>query len=117
MNIHIQHTFLRLALLPLFLFGFTACDSDDDGGGTPVDAAGSWRGSGAYDQGTKINDFQLNLSQDGNAVSGTYSVSRTARPTMTGSVNGTVSGGKIDINMTPHGYADGSINGNSMSLY
>lgn len=118
MKTHTQPILLRLAILPLILFGLIACNlGGSSGSGTPADAAGSWRGGGNYDQGTKISSFQLNLSQDGNAVAGNYSVSRTSRDTMTGTVNGSVSGSNISITMTPHGYADGKIDGNTMNLY
>jgi len=112
-----QNKFLRIALLSLSLFGLTACDFGSSSSGSPANAAGKWQGGGAYDQGTLISNFQLDLSQDGKSVSGSYVVTRTARDTMTGSVSGSVSGKKISITMTPHGYADGSIDGNSMALY
>lgn len=78
---------------------------------------GTWTGSGAYDQGTVISQFELRLNQDGNAVSGSYTVTRTGRNTMTGAVNGSVSGSSVNLTLSPHGMAEGRVDGNTMRLY
>ncbi|MBN1269957.1 MAG: hypothetical protein JXB04_10230 [Kiritimatiellae bacterium] len=97
------------------------CDDDDDdddgGGGVPGSVAGAWSGTGNYvHNNVPITSFNLNLAQDGDNVSGSYSIKRDARDTMNGSVSGTASGGNIDLTMNPHGQADGTCSGNSMTL-
>ena len=96
-----------------------ACNDDGGGGGSgvPSSIAGQWSGSGNYDQGTAIQTFILILTQNGNALSGSYSVKRTGRGQMNGSVNGSISGNAVNVTMSPHGRADGTVNGNAMTLY
>lgn len=110
---------LRWLLMGLLAMGLCAGCEDDDGdgggGGLGGSVAGSWSGGGAYDQGTIISQFNLDLTQDGNAVSGSYSIERTGR-SMSGSISGTVSGNSIDMDFIPHGNASGTVSGNSMSL-
>lgn len=108
------------AILGLGLaFAMTGCDDDDDngGGGGGGSAAGTWVGSGAYvHNSVPIRNFTLNINQNGNAISGTYSITRDARPTMSGSLSGSVNGGSIDLVMGGHGFANGTFGGNSMTL-
>ncbi len=83
----------------------------------PNGVSGSWSGTGNYEHNNvPITAFNLNLSQDGNNVSGSYSIKRDARDTMSGSVSGSVSGGNIDMTMGSHGFADGSFSGDTMNL-
>jgi hypothetical protein len=108
---------LLLGLVVAFSLG--ACDSDDDdgGGGSGGSAAGTWTGTGNYVfNSVPITAFTMNLTQSGNAISGTYSITRDARPTMTGSLSGTVNGSSITLTMPAHGYANGTFGGNSMTL-
>ncbi len=99
----------------------SACDSggdDNGGGGGGGSAAGTWTGTGNYvHNNVPINEFTLNITQNGNAVSGTYRITREARPTMSGALSGTVNGGSINLVMGPHGVADGSFGGDSMTLH
>jgi len=110
---------LRFAAMGLAIMVLmSGCDdSSSDSSGSTAGVAGHWSGSGNYDQGTAIQTFILDLAQNGNAVSGSYSVKRTGRSQMNGSVNGSVSGSSINMTLSPHGTANGSVNGNTMSLY
>lgn len=90
------------------------CEDEGDGGGSGV--SGTWTGSGAYVQGTPISNFTLVLTQSGNAVSGSYDIARSGRH-MAGSVSGTVSANALNLTLTPHGRADGTVSGNTMSLH
>jgi len=94
---------------------FSGCDSSSSS--SPAAVAGVWTGSGAYEQGTAISNFRLTLTQDGKSVLGSYSVTRTGRSTMTGSVSGSVSGSKLNLTLSPHGMADGRVDGNTMTLF
>ncbi len=108
--------FVGLALGIMSVVFFAGCESDDDSN-DPAGVAAVWSGSGNYDQGTAIQTFVLNLTQNGNAVGGTYSVKRTGRGQMNGSVNGTIAGNNINMTLSPHGTANGTVSGNAMSLY
>ena len=90
------------------------CGGDD---GDPSGVAGKWTGAGRYDAGVPIESFELNLTQNGNALGGTYSITRPVRGNMSGTISGSISGDELDLVMTPHGWAKGSVDGNSMSLY
>ncbi len=95
-----------------------ACDDDDDGGGGGGGSAtGTWTGTGTYVYlSVPIRNFTLNITQTGNAISGTYSITRDGRGTMSGALSGTVSGGSISLLMPGHGSADGTFGGNTMTL-
>ncbi len=112
---------LGLVLGLLVACSMTACDSggddDGDGGGGGGSAAGTWTGTGNYVfLGVPIREFTLNIAQTGNAVSGTYSITRDGRGTMAGALSGTVSGGSITLLMPGHGSANGTFGGDSMTL-
>jgi len=117
---------LRAIVVGLFAVSLlTACESyfskrdngDDDDNDTSSTVAGTWNGTGSYrHNGVAIRKFKLSLNQDGNHVSGSYSIKRDARYEMNGSVSGSSSGGKVDLTMSPHGHAHGSFSGNSMTL-
>ena len=120
-------TWMKAVLLASILALFTGCGGDSGGdnsggdnsggGGDNAGVAGTWNGTGNYEHNNvPIRQFNLNLSQNGNAVSGSYTITRDARPTMTGSISGSVSGNRISMTMNPHGMAEGSVSGNSMSL-
>jgi hypothetical protein len=79
--------------------------------------AGKWSGNGRYDAGVPIDSFILDLTQNGNALGGTYSITRPVRGTMAGTISGSISGNVLDLTMTPHGWADGTVEGNVMNLY
>jgi len=107
-------------IVPLVLVGlmFVGCDdSDDDDSSSGNGLSGRWSGGGNYDQGTVISDITLDITDTNGDITGTYSVTRTGRQTMTGTVAGDVNGGNVDLRMTPHGSAAGSVDGNTMSLY
>ena len=106
----------------LMAVAIVGCDDDDDdgggGGGSSGSVSGAWHGTGNYKHNNvPITDFTMNLTQSGNSVSGSYSIKRDARPTMSGSVSGSVNGNKVDLTMGPHGHAEGAVSGNSMGLY
>jgi hypothetical protein len=112
---------LAIVLSLLMSMAIVGCDDDDDddsgSGASGGSVAGSWSGSGNYvHNSVPITAFNLNLNQDGNSISGSYSIKRDARDTMSGSVSGSVNGGSIDLTMSPHGHADGTVSGNSMTL-
>lgn len=95
----------------------TACDSGGDSNGGGGSAAGTWTGTGNYVfNSVPIREFTLNLTQTGNTLSGTYSITRDARGNMSGSLTGTVNGGNIDLSMPAHGFAAGTFGGGSMTL-
>ena len=97
------------------------CESDSSssggGGGGGSGVSGTWNGTGNYEYNSvPVTQFTLNLSQNGNAVSGSYAIKRDARDLMQGSVSGSFSGNSINMTMSPHGHASGGVSGNSMSL-
>ena len=104
---------LCLGLLP-------ACESDDDDEETTETTteetvAGIWVGTGTYHQGTPVTQIVLNLVQNGNFISGSYSVDRTGRSTMTGSITGSLINGQLDLQMGLHGSLTATYQGNVMS--
>lgn len=99
-------------LLAVFVIG---CE-DNNGGGGSSGVTGTWKGTGGYDPGTSIDDFTLVLTQDGNAVSGSYDITRPNRH-MVGSVSGTIEGNALDMTLNPNGLADGTVDGNVMTLH
>ena len=111
---------MSLALGLLVACSLGACDSGDDddgGGGGGGSAAGTWNGTGNYVfMGVPIRQFNLNITQTGNAISGTYSITRDGRGTMAGALSGSVTGGSISLLMPGHGSATGTFGGNSMTL-
>lgn len=87
---------------------------EDDGGGSGV--SGTWTGSGHYTHAKQLPvEITLVLTQNGNAVSGSYDITRPNRH-MVGSVSGTITGNTLDLTMTPHGLADGTVSGDTMTL-
>lgn len=95
------------------------CEQYGGGGGRtpePPTVTGTWNGTGRYRHGVAITKFHLELSQNGNAVSGSYSIKRDVRGEMNGALSGSVTGNSIDLTMHSHGYAKGSFSGNSMTL-
>jgi hypothetical protein len=114
-----MRTIIAYALWALSLiFVVSGCDSGGGGGSKePAGVAGEWNGTGNYvHNNVPITKFNLSLTQNSNAVKGTYSILRNARPEMNGSVNGQVDGDKISLTMNPHGFADGTVSGDSMNL-
>ena len=118
--------YLRAMIVGLFaVLLMTACESyfsgrdkgDDDDNDTSSKVTGTWNGTGSYrHNGVAIRKFELVLNQDGNHVSGSYSIKRDARYEMNGSISGSSSGGSVNLTMSPHGHAHGSFSGNSMTL-
>ena len=104
-----------LAMMVAMAGWAVGCGSGDGGDGDGV--AGTWSGSGRYDNGVSIDSFILELTQNGNAIGGTYSITRPVRGTMPGTVTGSISGNELDLTMTPHGWAEGTVDGNVMNLY
>ena len=104
-----------LAMMVAMMALWTGCGGDDGGDASGV--AGTWSGSGRYDIGVTIDSFILDLTQNGNAIGGTYSITRPVRGTMPGTVTGSISGNELTLTMTPHGWAEGTVDGNVMNLY
>ena len=79
----------RMMMIGLFsVLLMTACESyfsgrnngDDDDNDTSSKVTGTWDGTGSYrHNGVPIRKFKLSLTQDGNHVSGSYSIKRDAR--------------------------------------
>lgn len=111
---------LTAALLAAFLPAGCEYYGADNGGRDkePETVTGVWDGTGSYrHNGVAITKFHLDLVQNGNAVSGSYSIKRAVRGEMNGALSGSVSGNRIDLKMHSHGYADGTWSGNSMTLH
>ncbi len=99
------------------------CDGGgDDDGESGAGVAGHWTGTGQYhtdDEGEPISmqfTMTLDLTQTGNAVQGSYLVSRQVRGDMPGAVSGTLNGDGIDMTLTPHGRAWGTVGDRTMDL-
>lgn len=102
---------LTACLLAVFAVGCE--DDDEEGGGSGV--TGTWNGSGFYDAGVQLNDFTMVLTQDGDAVSGSYDITRPNRH-MAGSVSGSNNGGTLDLTLTPNGTVNGTVDGDTMTI-
>jgi len=101
---------LLACLLAVFVIG---CEDEEAGGASGIN--GTWTGSGFYDGGVALNNFTMVLTQDGNAVSGSYDITRPNRH-MVGSVSGSNNGGTLDLTLNPNGTVDGTVSGNTMTI-
>ena len=113
--------FTTIVMSALMAAALAACNDDGGsgggGGGDGNGVRGTWNGTGNYvHNNVPISQFTLNLGQSGDEVSGTYAIKRDARDLMTGRVSGSVSGDQISLTMNPHGSAEGTYSGDSMSL-
>ena len=117
---------MRKVLITIFCVTVLAlivgCDGDGDGGGSSSSGSsgnisGTWVGSGSTgnaDHQMTIN-MTLNIQNTGAVITGNYNITRPNR-TMTGTISGTLSGSNFNMTMGPHGWADGTVSGNTMTI-
>jgi len=97
-------------------FVFAGCEKYREPKEEPPTLTGKWSGSGHYDRGVAIHRMELDLTQGGNALAGTYEVDRAARYLMEGIVRGSVSGNSFSDDFTPHGKAEGTFSANKIEM-
>lgn len=108
---------LTVLFFAIAVIGVSGCNDSEGGNSGIADVRGTWNGTGNYVyHNVPINKFNLNLSQNGNAIAGNYVIDREPASHMTGSISGSVSGNDITLTMNPHGHASGTVSGNTMTL-
>jgi hypothetical protein len=115
-----RKAFLAILCATALVF-VVGCDGDgnggSDGGGSTSNISGTWVGSGTTgnDKHQMSINMTLNIQNEGALIAGSYDISRPNRD-MSGSLTGTLSGSSFTMTMGLHGWADGTVSGNTMTI-